>query len=75
MSTKNEAVDADRRRLFGMAAAAMAAGQLGIGAAAQARSVAAKPDPGSPMTNATLGAPRQIDAGLLAAASMGATSA
>jgi pimeloyl-ACP methyl ester carboxylesterase len=66
MSTNTtEGVDADRRRLFGMAAAAIAASQFGIVGSAQAGPTAPKLEPGNPMTNTTLGPLRQINTDLL----------
>ena len=65
MSETREAIDADRRRLFGFAAAAVATAQLGLGAFAQANADRPKSDEGHSMTNAPFGPLRQIHAGAL----------
>lgn len=66
MSTKTaDAIDADRRRLFGMTAVAIATTQLGIGGLAHAESAESKSNPRGTMTSALFGPLKQINADLL----------
>ncbi|MET0231096.1 MAG: alpha/beta hydrolase [Rhodanobacteraceae bacterium] len=60
-----EAIDVDRRRLFGIAAATFAAAQLGFDTRADARSGSAGSTTGNAMAKESFATVKQIDAGLL----------
>jgi pimeloyl-ACP methyl ester carboxylesterase len=67
MSAKltSEAIDTDRRRLFGIAAATLAVVQLGLDKLADARSSPTASNAGNAMTNVPFGPLKQINAGVL----------
>jgi pimeloyl-ACP methyl ester carboxylesterase len=61
----SDAIDHDRRRFFGAAAATVAAAQLGMSGIAQAQASKAKLPATKPGTNTSFGPIKQVDAGLL----------